>query len=161
MTFRLQHIGRSAMGLAIISMSMSFTGCQDDTTGAVDASIIHIPGAGDRLTGPAVSWERDSIDLGILAAGEVSRLEYRLTNSGNRPLTITQVVPSCGCTVARDWETGTIAPGSSTTIHLEFNAGDRIGDVAESATVVTNAVPSSSMLTFTARVMGPGSDEHP
>ena len=159
MTFRFQRIARSAMGLTVISMSMM--GCQDGRPRSVDASIIHIPGAGERQTGPAVSWDRDSIDLGILAAGEVSRLEYRLTNSGNRPLTITQVVPSCGCTVARDWETGIIAPGSSATIHLEFNAGDRIGDVVESAAVVTNAVPSSSTLTFTARVMGPGSDVHP
>lgn len=159
MILRLPHSGLLAMGFALVTLLVM--GCRDANTGEIDASIIHIPGAGEGLTGPAVSWERDSIDLGIVAAGEVSRLEYRLTNSGNRPLTITQVLPSCGCTVARGWETGTIPPGSSSTIHLEFNAGDRIGDVAESATVVTNAVPSSSTLTFTARVMGPGSVVQP
>jgi hypothetical protein len=63
--------------------------------------------------------------------------------------------------VARDWSSEPIAPGATGTITLEFDAGNRSGTVTESATVVSNAIPSSTVLTFSARVMGPGTPTTP
>ena len=144
-------------GLALILPILFAIGCGGNPSDDVDASFIHIPGANARDAAPNATWESDSIDLGILAAGEIAEVQYTLTNTGRSPLVITQVMPSCGCTVAKDWDQGTLGPGNSRTLTLEFDAGDRIGDVAEYATVVTNAFPSSSRLHFTARVIGPGS----
>jgi hypothetical protein len=136
-------------------------GCGTSAPEGVDASFIHIPGENDKGQGPVVTWNTDSVDLGILAAGEVARATYTFQNTGASPLVIAQVLPSCGCTVARDWPTSPIAPGKEGAITLEFNAGDRSGTVSESATVVSNAVPSSFVLQFSARVMGPISSPAP
>ncbi len=144
-------------GLALILPILFMIGCGGNPSDVVDASFIHIPGPDSGDSAPKATWDSDSIDLGILAAGEVAEVQYVLTNTGRSPLVVTQVMPSCGCTVAKDWDQGTLGPGNSRTLTLTFDAGDRIGDVAEYATVVTNAFPSSSTLHFTARVMGPGS----
>lgn len=132
-------------------------GCGEAEPGAVDASFIHIPGEGETPLGPVAFWSADSVDLGILAAGAKQRIEYPVKNTGDAPLIITQVRPSCGCTAVQDWNRGALAPGESRTIVLEFNTEDRIGAVSESATVVTNAFPSAYTLHFAARVVGPDS----
>ncbi len=143
--------------LPFVLFLLLLTGCGQSGGSDIDASYIHIPGAQPDPTAPAAIWASDSVDLGILAAGEIAQAHYTLTNSGRAPLVIAQVLPSCGCTVAKNWDEGPIQPGKTRTVTLEFDAGDRIGEVAEYATVVTNAVPSSTTLQFTARVMGPGS----
>ena len=136
-------------------------GCGPQEPKGVDASFIHIPGEDDRSQGPVVTWNTDSVDLGILAAGELAKATYTFQNTGASPLVLAQVLPSCGCTVARDWPTSPIPAGGKGSITLEFDAGDRTGTISESATVVSNAVPSSFVLQFSARVMGPISPSAP
>ena len=137
-------------------LALLLAGCQQGAPDAVDSSFIHIPGEAGAAAAPVMAWSTDSIDLGILAAGELAQATYTFTNTGASPLVIAQVLPSCGCTVARDWSSDPVAPGAAGSITLEFDAGNRSGPVAESATVVSNAIPSSTVLTFSARVMGPG-----
>jgi len=146
---------------SIAWLAMVLAGCQHSAPDAVDSSFIHIPGEEGADAAPVVAWSTDSIDLGILAAGELAQASYAFTNTGAAPLVIAQVLPSCGCTVARDWSSEPIAPGATGTITLEFDAGNRSGPVTESATVVSNAIPSSTVLTFSARVMGPGTPTTP
>ena len=76
-------------------------------------------------------------------------------------MVIAQVLPSCGCTVAEAWDEGPIAPGESRDIILHVKAGETTSTLSESATVVTNAVPASIELTFTADVLGPDRTETP
>jgi hypothetical protein len=139
----------------------SLGSCSDAADGEIDASFIHIPGEGALGEMPEVAWDADSIDVGLIAAGEKVDIPYILRNAGDAPLVITQVKPSCGCTASRGWENRTLEPGESLTLTLSFDAGDRIGTVEEQATVVTNAVPSASELKFTARVLGPETDLQP
>jgi len=145
----------AACRFAVCVLLFASCGASDDQQ--VDASFIHIPGADGQKEMPEASWLNDSLDLGILAAGAVTQVEYVLENTGSAPLLIAQVRPSCGCTLARQWDESPIPAGESRTLILEFDAGERVGAVAEYATVVTNAVPSSSTLHFSARIVGPGS----
>jgi hypothetical protein len=153
----------SANGIFLILMASfgALASCADSEDGHVDASFIHIPGEGEERDTPEVTWESDSVDLGLLAAGEKVDIPYLLTNTGRAPLLISQVKPSCGCTASRGWEDRTLSPGASLTLTLSFDAGDRVGTVEEQAMVVTNAVPSASVLKFTAQVLGPDTDMQP
>ncbi len=133
----------------------SLMGCTNGTGEAVDSSFIHLPGAGGADKAPRMAWADTKLDLGLVAAGETRNLTYNLTNSGRSPLIITQVLPSCGCTVAEPWDPSPLPPGQSTSIVLRFKAGESTRSLSESATVVTNAIPASVELTFTAQVLGP------
>ena len=130
-------------------------GCANEAGDAVDSSFIHLPGAEGADEAPKMAWKETELDLGLVAAGETRNLTYELTNSGRSPLIITQVLPSCGCTVAEPWDPSPLPPGQSTLIVLRFEAGESTRTLSESATVVTNAIPASVELAFTAQVLGP------
>ena len=57
--------------------------------------------------------------------------------------------------MAKAWDPSPLAPGESTRIVLRFDAGETTRTLSESATVVTNAIPGSVELRFTAEVLGP------
>src|SRR5580704_9355879 len=42
-------------------------------------------------------------DFGKVQAGELVKYSYVFTNSGDQPLEVSNVQPSCGCTTAGDW----------------------------------------------------------
>ena len=130
-------------------------GCGDPASETIDASFIHLPGEIADGDAPRMSWRATHVDLGLLAAGEQRHLTYTVTNDGKAPLVIAQVLPSCGCTVAEAWEEDPIPPGESRVIVLHVEAGETTTTLNESATVVTNAVPASIELTFSAQVLGP------
>ena len=130
-------------------------GCSGSSGSQVDSSFIHLPGAEASDDVPRMSWTETDIDLGLISAGESRELAYELTNTGKSPLIVTQVLPSCGCAIAEPWDTSPLAPGQSTRILLHFEAGETTRTLSESATVVTNAIPASVELRFTAQVLGP------
>lgn len=69
--------------------------------------------------------------------------DFKFTNKGNLPVTITAISTKCDCTVA-DLEKKTYAPGESGLIHGLFTLGDREGrhrKVILVATDVPNAAP--------------------
>ena len=134
---------------------VAMTGCGGSQSNGVDASFIHLPGEGEAQNAPRMQWSSTELDLGLVAAGESRKLTYQLTNAGLSPLIVTQVLPSCGCTVAEAWDSSPLAPGESTSIVLRFDAGETTRTLSESATVVTNAIPGSVELRFTAEVLGP------
>ena len=57
--------------------------------------------------------------------------------------------------MAEEWDTAPIPPGAQRDLVLLVEAGERTETLNEKATVVTNAVPASIELTFTAQVLGP------
>ena len=146
--------------MALVSM-VSLMGCANEAGEAVDSSFIHLPGANGADEAPKMEWTETELDLGLVAAGETRSLTYELTNAGQSPLIITQVLPSCGCTVAEPWDPSPLPPGQSTSIVLRFEAGESTRTLTESATVVTNAIPASVELTFTAQVLGPDRTPEP
>lgn len=139
----------------LVLQGVALTGCGGRHPDGVDASFIHLPGEGEAQNAPQMQWSTTELDLGLVAAGESRELTYELTNAGRSPLIVTQVLPSCGCTVAKAWDPSPLAPGESTRIVLRFDAGETTRTLSESATVVTNAIPGSVELRFTAEVLGP------
>ena len=129
--------------------------CDTPNDGRIDSSFIHLPGESADDPAPHMAWSATHLDLGVLAAGEHRTLTFTVTNDGQAPMLIAQVVPSCGCTVAEEWDTAPIPPGESRDIQLAFDAGETTRTLNEKATVVTNAVPASIELTFAADVLGP------
>jgi len=147
---------RLMLTCALLSLQgVVLTGCDGRQSDGVDASFIHLPGEGEVRTAPRMQWSTTEIDLGLVAAGESRELTYELSNAGRSPLIVTQVLPSCGCTVAEAWDPSPLAPGETTRIVLRFDAGETTRTLSESATVVTNAIPGSVELRFTAEVLGP------
>ncbi|MCB0652838.1 MAG: DUF1573 domain-containing protein [Saprospiraceae bacterium] len=62
-----------------------------------------------------------SHDFGDIKQGKSAFYEFKFRNTGNAPITLSNVRPSCGCT-APDWEETPILPDSISNIAIEFDA---------------------------------------
>lgn len=65
-----------------------------------------------------------NIEFGEIQKGKESQKSITVTNTGNAPLIIMDVKPSCGCTVP-SWPKKPIMPGKSETLVFAFDAAEK------------------------------------
>ncbi len=99
----------------------------------------------------AIKWEKTKHDFGKIPQGKPVTVTYEFSNSGNGPLIIASVSPSCGCTT-NDFTKSSIAPGKKGFITLTYNAA-AVGNFTKSATINTNADPGQIILYFNGEVV--------
>jgi hypothetical protein len=101
------------------------------------------PAAFDSANATSIQWiDSTSQDLGRVKEGTVVEVTYRFKNTGNKPLVIESVQPSCGCTVPEKPEKP-IPPGGEEVIRAKFSSSGRAGQNHKSITVNANTLPSS------------------
>jgi hypothetical protein len=134
---------------------MSLLACQSDNK-QITSDMIHFPpsGGGQSENAPIISFDSTTCNFGTLAIGEKFPHTFRFTNTGQSPLIITQVNPSCGCTTDKDWPQQPIAPGESGQISIEFNSTGNSGKVDKSISVLTNCIPAVEVLRIQGTVVG-------
>jgi hypothetical protein len=85
--------------------------------------------------------------------GEKLTADFVFTNTGNKPLFLFDVHPSCGCTVP-DYTHEPVAPGASSTIRVQFNTDWHPGSQRKMILVRSNTRPkTSSKLILAAEVI--------
>lgn len=102
---------------------------------------------------PVISFDKTHYDFGRITPERKVAAKYRVTNTGNAYLNITQVRPSCGCTatVLGKWS---MAPGESTDLEAMFDPKGLKGGVRKSIEVVSNDPRNPSLsLTLEAEVV--------
>lgn len=77
-------------------------------------------------------------DSGEILDTETYMMSYLFRNTGAGPLTITQVKPSCGCTVP-ELEKKTYMPGEAGTLEVAFDPKGKKGAIARSITIFTDS----------------------
>jgi hypothetical protein len=89
-------------------------------------------------SGPMISMDKEVHDYGTIDQGANGTCEFKVTNTGDQPLIISNCKGSCGCTVPK-CETAPIAPGASSIITVKYDS-NRVGPINKSVTVSSNAV---------------------
>jgi len=110
---------------AFLVAAILMVGCQgNDKKEAASA-----PGAGvtrDSAQLTSVQWLDSSKDFGKIVEGQKLEVAFRFRNTGDKPLVIERVQPSCGCTVAEQPKEP-IQPGQEGQIKASFNSEGRVG----------------------------------
>lgn len=88
-------------------------------------------------------------DVGTVAKSEKVVHDFLIKNEGDAVLEITQVRPSCGCTVAEFDKT--IAPGQTGKVHIVLDTSTFSGPIAKGVEVLTND-PATPRIELTVRV---------
>jgi uncharacterized membrane protein len=78
-----------------------------------------------------------SFNFGTIVQGEKVHHIFSVKNSGDAPLSILRVVPSCGCTAANA-STPVIQPGKSGEIKIVFDSTNFFGRVTKNIALETN-----------------------
>ncbi len=76
------------------------------------------------------------VDAGEVPVGEPIDVVFEIENQGDAPLSITEVRPTCGCTVAEFDET--IEPGATGKVHAQVDTTSIVGPNAKAITVFTD-----------------------
>jgi hypothetical protein len=110
--------------------------CNNDRNGKASAQA---KAAADTLNYTTVQWLDSIKSFGSIVMGETIEIQFRCKNTGNKPLILTEVRPTCGCTVA-DYTKEPIAPGSEGIITAGFDSkkAGHAGEVRKSIMVSTN-----------------------
>lgn len=100
---------------------------------------------------PRFSSNKETHSFGQIEWKHPVTVQYTITNAGNQPLILTDVDPSCACSVAQ-WTQTPISPGEKGTITVEFDA-KALGRFDKSVAVYSNAQPTPAYLHFTGEVV--------
>ena len=85
-----------------------------------------------------ITWlDSTERNFGNIPEGRKLEVAYRFLNSGNKPLIIARVQPSCGCTVAEQ-PSEPIMPGKEGVIKASFNSEGRVGINHKKIYVIAN-----------------------
>jgi hypothetical protein len=99
---------------------------------------------------PDIKFETEVIDYGVVEYDANGVREFKFTNVGKSPLTITGVTAECGCTTTTidgkpGWPQEPILPGKSGVIKIKYDT-KRVGRFEKNITVTSNAKYSSKKL---------------
>lgn len=92
--------------------------------------------ASPALAEPKAIVTNSIVDVGIVPRGDIVEQTFEIVNEGDSALAITEVKPSCGCTVV-DYDR-TIAPRATGSIKATLNTKGLSGPVAKSIRVYTD-----------------------
>jgi len=118
----------------------------DNTQTAATAS------TNDVASTTSIQWI-DSLhqELGKVKEGGVVEVSWKFKNTGSKPLVISNVNASCGCTVA-DKPEQPIAPGAEGVISAKFDSKGRDGAQRKDVYVTANTENSNHQLSFAVEV---------
>ncbi len=128
-------------------------------TGTDDASIKEVTPTETKEVAAnlaAIEFEETVHDFGSIKEGEKVSHVFKFTNTGDSPLILTGVQPSCGCT-ASDYTKTPVEPGGEGTISLTFDSKGKPGNVNKTATVKANIAGGQTLISFKGNVAGDAS----
>lgn len=100
----------------------------------------------------ALEWESREADLHPTLSDKEAVAHFKYKNTGDKPVKITAVKPSCGCTTAA-LPKEVVAPGESGEITATFHLGDRIGKQTKTIHVMTDeSAGANTLLTLKADI---------
>ncbi|WP_437918831.1 DUF1573 domain-containing protein [Sphingobacterium sp. LRF_L2] len=95
-------------------------------------------------------FESETHDYGSIPQNKPASYDFKFSNTGDAPIIITEVKPSCGCSVAEFTRTP-IKPGESGTITVTYNAAAK-GPFTKQFTVKSNTKTPVKTLTVKGNV---------
>jgi hypothetical protein len=110
-----------------------------------------------KADGPQLTFQDESHDFGTIKEGIIAEFNFKFTNTGNQPLILMDVRPSCGCTTP-DWSKEPVQPGKTGVIHVKYNSAGRPGKFNKSITVTTN-IPNETKVLFISGTVTPSTEQ--
>lgn len=100
---------------------------------------------------PVMQFSETEFDFGTIKEGDKVSHMYKVKNTGEVPLIIQDVKPTCGCT-APDWTKTPIPPGGEGFVKAEFDSQGKQNLQNKFVTVTANTWPKTTKLSFKAMV---------
>lgn len=100
---------------------------------------------------PRITSDKKTHTMGQIPWKRPVSVDYKITNSGDKPLVLTNITTSCACAVA-NWTKTPIQPGKTGTVTVTFDA-KALGRFNKSVGIYSNAQPNLIYLNFVGEVV--------
>jgi hypothetical protein len=94
-----------------------------------------------------ISFDKRAYDFGTVNVGDIVETVFKVTNSGDTDLIITDAKVTCGCTVPV-WPKEAIKPGETKDIKVRFNTSGKSNKQQKNITLITNTLSGREILTL-------------
>ena len=129
---------------------------EDEKEDRISAKLVNNPITAEKgkqtVPLPELSFDKLRHNFGKINQGESVSHQFVFTNTGQAELIINNAKGSCGCTVPK-WPRKPIAPGESEEIKVTFNSAGKSGKQSKTITLVSNAIPNTTVLTISANIL--------
>lgn len=116
------------------------------------------PAAAQPANGPQFKFDGgDTYDFGVVKRGPVASHKFEFTNTGTRPINITDVTPSCGCTNV-DWTKSPVNPGQKGYISLSLKTDEQNGVFNKEVYIRSDAITPHGEKRYTLYIKGDARD---
>lgn len=99
-----------------------------------------------------IGFDKEEFDFGTVNEGDIVETVFKVTNTGNTDLIITNAQASCGCTVPT-WPKEPIKPGDSGDIEVSFDTAGKPNRQNKTITLTTNTESGREVLTLKGSVI--------
>lgn len=106
------------------------------------------------LDGPYIAFTESVYDFKEIYQGDKVEHIFEFENTGNKPLIISNVQTTCGCTVPA-WPKEAIAPGAKEQIKVVFNSRGKMSKQNKVITIISNASNNPERIRLTGTVLPP------
>ena len=106
----------------------------------------------DTASWTTIQWLDSVQNFGKVTDGEKIIVSFHFKNTGTKPLVISNVSASCGCTVPEKPE-APVPPGAEGVIKAEFNSSGRVGIASKNVFVTCNTAAQTYSLLFEGEVL--------
>jgi hypothetical protein len=141
-------------GLIVLISLLSLAACKNaDNKVSISRSSANDLAIRDSANFTTIEWlDSTRRDLGKITDGEQLEVSFHFKNSGSKPLIISNVRASCGCTIP-ETPKEPFAPGADGYIKATFNSSSRTGVNRKEVYVTANTSPTTlHQLEFTVQV---------
>lgn len=85
-----------------------------------------------------ISFNETTHDYGTVSPDSDGNCVFIVKNIGDKPLIVSRVQPSCGCTTPQDWTKDPILPGKTGKIYIHFDVKNHPGVFQKMVEVFSN-----------------------
>ena len=125
----------------IISFGLLVSACEQPAKSSNDAESI----MKDSTKFTTIQWQDSVIDFGTKKMGDIVNITFVCTNTGNKPLYLSEVRPGCGCTLV-DYTKQPIKPAEQGRIDAKFDTNkSHPGTVHKNIYVHSNTLNDASI----------------
>ncbi len=106
----------------------------------------------DTTDAAVLTFDEQEYDFGEIDEGGVVNHTFTYTNTGKKPLIVTHVRSTCGCTIP-EWSKEPTPPGGKGEIYVKFDTEGKRDYQSKPVTVTANTFPAQSVVTLKGRVI--------
>tara|TARA_Y100000739_G_scaffold229980_1_gene248138 strand:- start:10882 stop:11358 length:477 start_codon:yes stop_codon:yes gene_type:complete len=146
----------------IIILCFVFYSCGDDPFSKVKSENVVDASQRDNKPSkfPIMTFDKKTHDFGIIQDGTEVETVFSYTNTGEAPLVLSAIKPTCGCTAAPGWSKAPLLPGESSQFTIKFN-GKGANKTTKTVNITANTQSGTEVVKITAFINNPNSAGKP